>query len=198
MSARPASARAPDRGPLPPAAGPFGGRLGLVLGLGAGAIALLLLVVGAGGMFMAGRASADARPAPDTAPLPAARRPCPATPNCVGSTQVGAAAMPPLAYVGDRATTEARLRAALAAGGAHRLVTADGDRWHVEFTTRVFRFVDDLHVHFDDASRVVHFRSASRVGESDLGANRTRMTAIAGALRGAATTAAASGAEARP
>ena len=49
---------------------------------------------------------------------------------------------------------------------------------HAEFTSPLFRFVDDAEFSFDTKRDEIHFRSASRVGYSDLGANRDRMNAI--------------------
>lgn len=46
---------------------------------------------------------------------------------------------------------------------------------HAEFTSLIFRFVDDVEFYADQENGVIHFRSASRVGHSDLGANRKRM-----------------------
>ncbi len=43
------------------------------------------------------------------------------------------------------------------------------------FTSSVFRFVDDLEIRIDSADGFIHFRSASRVGYSDLGANKKRV-----------------------
>lgn len=128
---------------------------------------------------------ADARPprapaaahAPHLPPCGERRR------NCVGSEERDARRLPPIPYLGDRAATEARLRAVLAALPRTRLVAVEGDRWRVECTSRLLRFVDDVAFRFDDAARVVHFRSASRVGEHDLGVNRARMTRIAAAMR---------------
>ena len=48
------------------------------------------------------------------------------------------------------------------------------DRYlHAEFTTPVFRFVDD--VEFLLAADAIHVRSASRLGWSDFGVNRRRV-----------------------
>ena len=44
---------------------------------------------------------------------------------------------------------------------------------HATFKTPVFRFVDDLEIRFTD-NRQLHIRSASRVGYSDLGKNKSR------------------------
>ncbi len=47
-----------------------------------------------------------------------------------------------------------------------------------EFTSLIFRFVDDVEFYFDDSQRLLYFRSASRIGHSDLGANRKRINKI--------------------
>lgn len=49
------------------------------------------------------------------------------------------------------------------------------DRIHAEFTTRLFRFVDDVDLVLDREAGLARFRSASRIGRWDLGANRRRM-----------------------
>ncbi|MDQ6965890.1 MAG: DUF1499 domain-containing protein, partial [Mariprofundaceae bacterium] len=54
----------------------------------------------------------------------------------------------------------------------------DDDYLHATFTSRLFRFVDDVELHRDAASGVVHIRSASRVGHSDFGVNRKRVEVI--------------------
>jgi len=42
------------------------------------------------------------------------------------------------------------------------------------FTSKVFRFVDDLEIRIDTESNVIHLRSASRVGHSDISVNKQR------------------------
>lgn len=49
---------------------------------------------------------------------------------------------------------------------------------HYEFTSRLLRFVDDVEFVFDDESKTIHFRSASRIGYGDHGVNRDRMEQI--------------------
>lgn len=55
---------------------------------------------------------------------------------------------------------------------------------HYEFTSFLLRFVDDVEFVFDEATKVIHFRSASRTGYSDLGVNRRRMEEIRGLVEG--------------
>ena len=49
---------------------------------------------------------------------------------------------------------------------------------HVEFSSLLFRFVDDVEFFLDDMEKLIHIRSASRVGYSDLGVNRRRVDKI--------------------
>ena len=46
------------------------------------------------------------------------------------------------------------------------------------FSSSFFGFVDDLEVRHDYSKNEIHFRSASRVGHSDLGVNRKRVKSI--------------------
>ena len=48
---------------------------------------------------------------------------------------------------------------------------------HIEFTSKIFRFIDDVEFYFGEPG-VIHFRSASRIGRSDMGVNRDRMEEI--------------------
>ncbi len=55
---------------------------------------------------------------------------------------------------------------------------------HYEFTSFLLRFVDDVEFLFDDETKTIHFRSASRTGYGDLGANRRRMEEIRSLIGG--------------
>jgi uncharacterized protein (DUF1499 family) len=63
-----------------------------------------------------------------------------------------------------------------------RLVEERDDYWHVEFTTLIMRYVDDVEFRFDPKEPAIQVRSASRVGYSDLGVNRKRVEAIRAAF----------------
>lgn len=54
---------------------------------------------------------------------------------------------------------------------------------HVVVSSLVFRFKDDVEFYADEQSGLLHFRSASRLGYSDMGANRRRMERICEWLR---------------
>jgi uncharacterized protein (DUF1499 family) len=116
--------------------------------------------------------------------MPYSLKPCPSSPNCVSSLAEDVPhRVPPLSWTGELTQAKARLRqAVLAAGDATFVVEAD-TYWHLEFRSRVFRFVDDVEFLFDREHRLIHVRSASRVGYSDLGVNRKRVETIRARFR---------------
>lgn len=102
-------------------------------------------------------------------------QPCPATPNCVCSEWMqGDGYVEPLRFEGDAQSAWVGAQAAvrLAGGEISRL---EGDYLAATFKTPLFRFVDDVELRLDEGARVIHIRSASRVGRSDLGTNRKRV-----------------------
>ena len=46
----------------------------------------------------------------------------------------------------------------------------------------MFRFTDDVEFYVDNTAKVIHFRSASRVGRGDMGVNRKRMDKLRGEI----------------
>jgi uncharacterized protein (DUF1499 family) len=68
------------------------------------------------------------------------------------------------------------VQAVLDATSGAKITNRTADRIDSVFTTRIFRFKDDVSFVVEDG--VLQFRSASRVGYSDLGANRKRMAAL--------------------
>ena len=109
--------------------------------------------------------------------------PCPASPNCVCSQDHDAVhQIEPLRFVGAPRDAWQRLATVLTQLPRTRIVTNDSTYLHVEFTTPLLRFVDDVEFLLDETAAVIHVRSASRVGHSDLGANRTRIEIIRGLI----------------
>ena len=104
---------------------------------------------------------------------------CPSKPNCVCSEYPGeAAAIEPLAFSGDPNEAFQSLLAFLEEEPRVELVVVEKDYAHAIFKTRVLRFRDDVEFRLDSEARVIHVRSASRVGHSDLGKNRDRVESI--------------------
>lgn len=104
-----------------------------------------------------------------------ALRPAPDRPNWVASfSDEPLRRVEPFRFEGDPAAALARVKAAaLAAGG--RLRTETPDYLHFTFSTPLLRFVDDVEFVLDAGAGVIHVRSASRVGHSDLDTNRRRV-----------------------
>ena len=59
-----------------------------------------------------------------------------------------------------------------------RVVREEPTYLYAQFRTRWLKFVDDVEFFADEAAKVVHVRSASRIGRGDLGVNRARIEAI--------------------
>lgn len=105
--------------------------------------------------------------------------PCPGTPNCVSSRSADRVhAVEPLRFSGPPPDAMTALGAVISGMKRARIVTLTGSYLHAEFTSAVFRFVDDAEFLLDDETSTIHVRSASRVGNSDLGVNRRRIEAI--------------------
>lgn len=155
--------------------------------LGLTFLALTLLAVLAGQLgFLRGTAPAD------LGVREGRLKPPSKTPNSVtsqaglwpGHPQQAYATIPPLALRGDGPATMARIEALMKTWPGAEVVKRSGDYLHVQVTTRVMKYTDDVEFWFDPTAGVVQVRSASRLGESDLRANRARVEAIRAALAG--------------
>lgn len=105
--------------------------------------------------------------------------PCPDSPNCVSSEPGTDAAhrVDPLHFAGTPEQAWLTLKQAIEALGGK--VTAETSAYlRAEFTSRIFRFIDDLECRLQPQDKLIHLRSASRVGHSDLGVNRTRIESL--------------------
>jgi len=105
--------------------------------------------------------------------------PCPESPNCVSTQSADAEhAIPPLPITGSVQQAQDKLLAVLAGLPRMNIVVNDPGYVYVEFQTGIMMYTDDVEFWFDETAGVIHFRSASRLGTSDLGLNRRRMEEI--------------------
>lgn len=105
--------------------------------------------------------------------------PCPSSPNCVSSQAADEGHfVAPIEFSGDAASAMARMRRAIESMPRTKITEASDSVIRAEFKTALLRFVDDVEVRPDAAAHVLHVRSASRIGYSDLGANRKRVEAL--------------------
>ena len=84
----------------------------------------------------------------------------------------------PIRYRKSRAEAKEALKEVIRSLPRIKLVEEDESYLRYEFTSLLLRFVDDVEFLFDDETKIIHFRSASRTGYGDLGVNRTRMEQV--------------------
>lgn len=107
---------------------------------------------------------------------------CPNTPNCVSSQAPAGDTehqISPLTYQSSPSDAMAKLKSVIAGIERTQIITETSDYLYVEFTTALMGFVDDVEFYFDPSTPgQIQVRSASRLGQSDLGVNRKRIEEI--------------------
>ena len=104
---------------------------------------------------------------------------CPSAPHCVSSQKDGGIhSVAPIHYAMSRADARAKLVSIIRGMPGARVVTDSNDYVLAEFTSKHWKYVDDLEIYLDDRDKLAHFRSSSRTGYWDLGANRRRVEEI--------------------
>jgi uncharacterized protein (DUF1499 family) len=149
-------------------------------------VAVLLMVVAvpscaiAGGMF-------TGTPGADLGVRDGSLSGCPQTPNCISSRispeADGKHGIAPLTYKGDRAAAKEALLKVLSVVPRTVVMESGADYIRYESKSKLFGFVDDGEFYFPKDAGVIELRSAARLGESDLGVNRTRVEQIRLAMR---------------
>lgn len=109
--------------------------------------------------------------------------PCPDSPNCV-SSQAGddAHRVTGFRYTGDGAAALQKLATIIAAQEGARIVAQQPNYLRAEYQSRLMGFIDDLELTVNPATHLIEVRSASRLGYSDLGVNRTRVEKLRAAF----------------
>ena len=105
--------------------------------------------------------------------------PCPGTPNCVNSqSDDPQSKIEPLPSV-----SIPELQKVIEGMERTTIVESTDNYLYAEFKTKLMGFVDDVEFYLDKQENVVHVRSASRLGKSDLGLNRKRIEEIRAKLK---------------
>lgn len=100
-------------------------------------------------------------------------------PNNVSTqTDVDEKRVTPWPFKGSQEETMAAIKAAVNTYGGATVQTETADYLYVIFTTSLMKYHDDAEFWLDAENQVVHFRSASRAGYSDMGLNRKRFDAL--------------------
>jgi uncharacterized protein (DUF1499 family) len=114
-------------------------------------------------------------------------RPPPSSPNAVSSQATGGYhQIAPLTYKGTREQGMKTLKAIVESTPNTRIIEARPDYLYVEYATTLLGFVDDVEFYLPSGGQIIHVRSASRLGYSDLGVNRKRIEAVRARLEAGA------------
>ena len=134
----------------------------------------LILVI-----FLLGRLVIASWPSPQLGLTAAGRlQDCPAQPNCVSSSSDSDALFAPIP-VDPNAGDPLQPVAAIIQSLPRTQIVKQGDGYlHAVQRSMIFGYPDDIEFYVDNEHNEIHWRSASRIGYSDLGVNRSRMISI--------------------
>lgn len=109
---------------------------------------------------------------------------CPSSPNCVSSQAPDADHfIAPFKIIVNAEEAWTALKKALISQSRTVITQSNDNALRAEATSLVFRFVDDVDAILDAEARLIHIRSASRVGYGDFGVNRRRIEALRAQLQ---------------
>jgi uncharacterized protein (DUF1499 family) len=88
------------------------------------------------------------------------------------------ATIAPFTIVGDGSLEMAKIAATLQAMPRTVIIQKTDDYIYAQCTTQLLKFTDDVEFSLDKSAKVIHVRSASRVGRKDFNVNRARIESI--------------------
>ncbi len=104
---------------------------------------------------------------------------CPPSPNCVSSqAEDEDHKIDAIAYETSADEAIGTIATILEDTSNANIITAEDNYIYAEFTSGLMGFVDDVEFYANPKDNQIEVRSASRLGESDLGVNRKRIEAI--------------------
>ncbi len=110
---------------------------------------------------------------------------CPDKPNCICTEFVADVShyIEPIGFSqSNAAEVLSRLKNSVREMGGS--IQAETDNYlAATFSSSIFRFVDDLEIRIDKDLKIIHMRSASRVGHSDRGVNKKRIEQLKKLIR---------------
>ncbi|MEA5627825.1 DUF1499 domain-containing protein [Nostoc sp. UHCC 0251] len=110
--------------------------------------------------------------------------PCPNSPNCVSSQSTDAVhKIAPLTFTSTPEEAITNLKKIIESLPRTKIITESQDYLYAEFKSALLGFVDDVEFYLDRNANVIQVRSASRLGQSDLGVNRQRIETIRAKLK---------------
>lgn len=106
---------------------------------------------------------------------------CPNSPNCVSSQSPSSDTVhfiQALKYTSAPEKAWVDLKAVIESEDRTKIINESSDYLYAEFKSALMGYVDDVEFYLDSSSNIIHVRSASRLGQSDLGVNRKRVETI--------------------
>ncbi|MEO9655676.1 DUF1499 domain-containing protein [Marinomonas sp.] len=106
---------------------------------------------------------------------------CPTSPNCVSSQADRSDEVhyvESIIYRENRKDVQLSLESFLLNQGNARVVSSTLGYVHLEIKSKYIGYIDDVEFYLPEADSVIHVRSASRVGYSDVGVNRERVEQV--------------------
>ena len=104
---------------------------------------------------------------------------CPNSPNCVSSQDTDPEhIISPLTFTSNPQSAFTNLKQIIQSLPRTKIITEKEDYLYVEFKSALMGFIDDVEFYLDPQANVIQVRSASRLGQSDLGVNRQRIEKI--------------------
>ncbi|MDZ8224488.1 MULTISPECIES: DUF1499 domain-containing protein [unclassified Nostoc] len=99
--------------------------------------------------------------------------PCPNSPNCVSSQSTDAThKIAPLTFTSSPEEAISNLKQIIKSLPRTKIITENQDYLYAEFKSALLGFVDDVEFYLERNANVIQVRSASRLGQSNLGVNR--------------------------
>lgn len=101
--------------------------------------------------------------------------PMPNKPNAVSSqTEIMDKRVEPLKFIGDLENSKKLVIDIINTFKNIEIIKSEENYIYAIFSTEKMKYKDDVEFYFDEDKKLIHFRSASRVGYSDMGVNRKR------------------------
>jgi len=104
-------------------------------------------------------------------------KPCPAKKNCVVSHKYPKGDdyyEEPIKMIEDKQMAQTKLLGIIKKTGG-KVTKKSPSYIRAEYSSSVFKFIDDVEFFIDDKEKTIHLRSASRSGYYDLGVNKKRI-----------------------
>jgi uncharacterized protein (DUF1499 family) len=104
-------------------------------------------------------------------------RSCPNRPNCVSSEKGAGAPITPISFRSSPDQAWQIMQTVIEELGGKISDRRPMYLWAM-FSSKIFRFVDDVELRLEPEEKIMHIRSGARVGYADFGVNRKRVETI--------------------